>query len=321
MNFSEIVLFSILSIAPNQEILVNSEMPHDTQTTGSLAVTKDSGQNLVKCFQSPSTKGRVGRMSGLPLRRGVKKRKFSVPDNKGPQDQTEGEAEEHFGNQTTSHLEISKQSPSKCWELGHGEGDTEEQICTQTSADTSYTDLGKSEYNESLQAPTSGESDDTNPVQTKAKKRRSSSALKEQQKHVKECQTSSYMDENGLRDGADGQHENIQPNSDRQGEVGAANVGLPPWQADFNFEDVFKAIPTRGQRSVRRSLRNQSKIDPSGNSEGLAWLPHTSPDSIKEVRRRTRGRRLSAALLVQPPLPEETQDASLNELSIKGDAL
>ncbi|XP_056889648.1 cell division cycle-associated protein 2 isoform X10 [Takifugu flavidus] len=76
---------------------------------------------------------------------------------------------------------------------------------------------------------------------------------------------------------------------------GAASVDLAPWQSDFNLEDVFRPVATRGQRSVRRSLRNQSGRGQS--SAGLAWLPRTSPDSIREVRRRTRSRRLSAALL------------------------
>ncbi|CAL9708686.1 unnamed protein product [Knipowitschia caucasica] len=84
----------------------------------------------------------------------------------------------------------------------------------------------------------------------------------------------------------------------------AAAASLPPWHEEFNFEDVFKPVPTRGQRSVRRSLRNQSNLDPS-SSGGLAWLPHVSPESIKESRRRTRGRRLSATL--HAPALEVTQ--------------
>ncbi|XP_076007214.1 cell division cycle-associated protein 2 [Genypterus blacodes] len=69
---------------------------------------------------------------------------------------------------------------------------------------------------------------------------------------------------------------------------------LAPWQADFNFEDVFKPVATRGQRSgqrsVRRSLRNQNGAEQSDGTSGLAWLPWTSPESSKGSRRRTRGR-------------------------------
>lgn len=92
-------------------------------------------------------------------------------------------------------------------------------------------------------------------------------------------------------DQLDQQH--IQLSSSESPDKGrAASVDLAPWQSDFNLEDVFRPVATRGQRSVRRSLRNQS----GQSSAGLAWLPRTSPDSIREVRRRTRSRRLSAAL-------------------------
>lgn len=86
-----------------------------------------------------------------------------------------------------------------------------------------------------------------------------------------------------------------------QDEGAAAGADLAPWQADFNLEDVFKPVATRGQRSVRRSLRNQRSADSSSGSSsraGLAWLPRTSPESISGVSRRPRGRRLIAA----PPL-------------------
>ncbi|RVE68618.1 hypothetical protein OJAV_G00093610 [Oryzias javanicus] len=65
-----------------------------------------------------------------------------------------------------------------------------------------------------------------------------------------------------------------------QEEVGG-DADLAPWQADFNFEDVFKPVTTRGQRSVRRSLRNQSNVEGVGGA-GLAWVPHTSPESVRE---------------------------------------
>lgn len=100
------------------------------------------------------------------------------------------------------------------------------------------------------------------------------------------------------RDQKDQQH--VLPD-ERPDEGGNAGVDLAPWQSHFNLEDVFRPVTTRGQHSVRRSLRNQSGTE--HNSAGLAWLPRTSPDSIREVRRRTRGRRLSEA---PPSLSEET---------------
>ncbi|KAK6306196.1 hypothetical protein J4Q44_G00231210 [Coregonus suidteri] len=81
---------------------------------------------------------------------------------------------------------------------------------------------------------------------------------------------------------------------------------LPPWaQEEFSIDDVLRPLPRRGHRSVRRSLRNQSQsstLEDSGS--GLAWLPHTSPDSLRAVRRKTRGRRSSIQALLHPPLEE-----------------
>lgn len=79
---------------------------------------------------------------------------------------------------------------------------------------------------------------------------------------------------------------------------------LPPWaQEEFSIDDVLRPLPGRGHRSVRRSLRNQSQsstLEASGS--GLAWLPQTSPDSIRAIRRKTRGRRSSIQALLPPPL-------------------
>uniref|UniRef100_A0A3P9MQ56 PP1-binding domain-containing protein n=1 Tax=Oryzias latipes TaxID=8090 RepID=A0A3P9MQ56_ORYLA len=102
------------------------------------------------------------------------------------------------------------------------------------------------------------------------------------------------------------------PNSSGVQEEGAGvgEAGLAPWQADFNFEDVFKPVATRGQRSVRRSLRNQSKVEHGAGGAGLAWVPHTSPDAIRETRRRTGGRRRSGAPPIQPAPPEEAHNST-----------
>ncbi|KAM6930920.1 cell division cycle-associated protein 2 [Xenentodon cancila] len=309
--------------APNQGILISSTMVDDTQGMVGLSVTKGLENTSQDSVPSPSTtKRKVGRLSGSKVRRGLKKRKFSVPDIEGPQDLTGGEKEEPLENQTTSSLEVSKRSSSEHCESGAEEVNAE-QLCTQTSVDASCTDSGKSEDDENLQPPTTDsplpaeESGYSNMAQAKANRGRSSSALKELKNCAKECRTSCDTDENGHGDRADGQNENIQSIAGGKGEEGVANMDLAPWQDDFNFEDVFKPVATRGQRSVRRSLRNQSNTGHSSNGAGLAWLPRTSPDSIKETRRRTRGRRASAASLIQPVL-EDTQDASLNELKIQG---
>uniref|UniRef100_A0A3P8NMA7 PP1-binding domain-containing protein n=1 Tax=Astatotilapia calliptera TaxID=8154 RepID=A0A3P8NMA7_ASTCA len=124
------------------------------------------------------------------------------------------------------------------------------------------------------------------------------------------CTESEYpVSEERQGDRAASSQENIQSSSDSQEEGETAHVDLAPWQADFNFEDVFKPVCTRGQRSVRRSLRNQSNAENS-SSAGLTWLPRTSPESSKETRRRTRGRRLSAALPSQPKLTSNLHPSS-----------
>ncbi|XP_071014940.1 uncharacterized protein [Oncorhynchus clarkii lewisi] len=79
---------------------------------------------------------------------------------------------------------------------------------------------------------------------------------------------------------------------------------LPPWaQEEFSIDDVLRPLPSRGRRSVRRSLRNQSQSSTlEARGSGLAWLPQTSPDSIRAIRRKTRGRRSSIQALLPPPL-------------------
>lgn len=143
----------------------------------------------------------------------------------------------------------------------------------------------------SPRAPSAESSD--NERQRKVKRGRRSSANSLQQ-HTDAVCDAADMDQ------TDQQH-TLPSSSESRDEGGAAGVDLAPWQADFNLEDVFKPLATRGQRSVRRSLRNQSSTAQS--TAGLAWLPWTSPDNVREVRRKTRGRRLSAA---PPSLSEET---------------
>uniref|UniRef100_A0A096M6P7 Cell division cycle associated 2 n=1 Tax=Poecilia formosa TaxID=48698 RepID=A0A096M6P7_POEFO len=173
---------------------------------------------------------------------------------------------------------------------------TEQQLEVDVSQGTLST-LTKSEQREAdpeepsadiLCADSSEDSSKTEPAKKQTKQGRRSSALLEPHQA--------------------GEH---QPNCEGNGnqeEEGGPIVDLAPWQADFNFEDVFKPVATRRQRSVRRSLRNQ--VNSEHVTTGLAWVPHTSPESIKETRRRTRHRRLSATLPVQPPLPEEAQDSA-----------
>ncbi|XP_061763063.1 cell division cycle-associated protein 2 [Nerophis ophidion] len=83
------------------------------------------------------------------------------------------------------------------------------------------------------------------------------------------------------------------------GSSGPGEKDLAPWQADFNFEDVFKPVTTRGRSFVRRSLRNQTSKAEDGDDTGLAWLPRVSPESRRESGRRSMRRRCGITL----PLP------------------
>lgn len=141
------------------------------------------------------------------------------------------------------------------------------------------------------------------PVQKKRGRRSSALAaiLLEQQNRGAEPQT--VCDEaTRAAEPAANQRVNIPEESRLTGEV------LAPWQAEFNFEDVFKPVATRGQHTVRRSLRLRCDLERNsggGGGEGLAWLPYTFTKSSKQARRKTWGR-----WPVQPTLPEVTQDAS-----------
>lgn len=307
------VLSSFLPTAPDPETNLNPEMTMDSQTTGDPTVTstvENPSEDSITPSNSnkESTTGEDRGLSG-PSVNGLQKRKVSVADDfllsEETPDQTGGKTDEHCEDQTTANLEVSKETPQTHTVPEQGGVDTN--FNAQTSANTHCTDSdGKLECHGNLDAPTSdcphsGEGSNSTlklQAQRKAKRGRRSSAhrslLQEQGNQAEEHQGD--------------QQEIIMPSSDSQEEGGAASLNLAPWQADFNIEDVFKPVATRRQRSVRRSLRNQSNADHSSSSVGLAWLPQTPPDSSKEARRRTRGRRLSAAPPVQPSLPEETQD-------------
>ncbi|MEQ2171722.1 hypothetical protein GOODEAATRI_013657, partial [Goodea atripinnis] len=251
------------------------------------------------------------------VRRGQKKSKVSVDDCEELHEEL---PEKHFEVQSSLSLEVSQGTLSMHTKTEQCETDPEEPS-VQISADIPCTDSSNLEYDASLCASTSScttlgeESNSTEPPQKQVKRGRRSSALLEPL-HAEEHQPSCEVTGNGAEEQAD-----TQSSSDHQEDGGEPNVDLAPWQADFNFEDVFKHTATRGQRSVRRSLRNQANSEHRSISAGLAWVPHTSPDSVKETRRRTRQRRLSAALPVQPPLPEETQDSLMNELRAKEENL
>lgn len=315
--FPDVILSFFVPTVPDQETQLIPEMTDDNQVVSDLAVTDTLERASEITVPSPKlynkhTIRKSRSLSGLIVgRRGLKKRKVSVADsnllNEEPQDQTTGQTDELCEDQPTTSLEVSKHT-----ELEQGKLDTEKQ-CGQKSTKMSHTE-GYSQLHASLHAPTSvcpplaEQSSNTELAQRKAKRGKKNLVNGSiQQNHTEEHQINHDLEEKAQEDQAPVQQENIQPISDSQEERGAANAGLASWQADFNFEDVFKPVATRGQRSVRRSLRNQSNTKHNGDGAGLTWVTRTSPISSKEARRKSQGPQLRPALPVTS-LPAETQD-------------
>ncbi|PWA18503.1 hypothetical protein CCH79_00009862 [Gambusia affinis] len=266
--------------ATHQGYIINLQMPNVTLHREDCT----EGNFSIKSVSLPScSPRRDNRQPRITAKRGRKKRKVSVADCEVLLEEiTEQQLEVDVSQGTLSMLTLGEQR----------EADPEEPF-----ADILCTDSSKTEYDTSMLTPTSSyapldeDSSKAEPAKKQAKRGRRSSAL--------------------LEPHQPGEHQPDCQGNGNQEEEGGPNVDLPPWQGDFNFEDVFKPVATRGQRTVRRSLRNQANSEHI--STGLTWVPHISPETIKETRRRTRHRRLSAALPVQPALPEETQDSSSSQ--------
>ncbi|KAK2837666.1 hypothetical protein Q5P01_014878 [Channa striata] len=298
---------TICTVVPNHEA-------NDTQATEDCTVTNTLEGPSVESphCSKESTTGKSRRLSGPRVRgRGLTKRKVGVDNDlldEEPEDQSGGDAKKHCEDQTTTDETLSKHTEHQADSNG------------QTFAEPPSTDSDNtSECHTSLSAClTSGEEvSHTSKMpagpgrrQANRGRRRSvkSSLLQEQRDEEEDHRTSCAAKEKGQGDQEASQHESGS-SSDSQEDRGVANLQLAPWQADFDFEEVFRPVATRGQCSVRRSLRNQNNAaSSSSSSAGLAWMPRTSPDSSKEHRRRTLGRRLSAGLPFQPSFPRETED-------------
>ncbi|XP_077418702.1 cell division cycle-associated protein 2 isoform X2 [Vanacampus margaritifer] len=160
-----------------------------------------------------------------------------------------------------------------------------EKHCTITVADSTSTHTdAKSEWLVAVDGSTSEQTNTvtltTQPAQKVSRRRRRSVNLAEEQP---EQQVETQQ----------------KKSSDSAEEAAPANGGLASWQAEMNFEDVFKRAPSRGQRSVRRSLRNQSNTD---NDMGLAWVPQISPEKKKGTSMKTRSRKFSSTVLPTNPV-------------------
>lgn len=281
----------------------NGDQASEVATEDINAPNTLSAPGASVCFQEIGTgKRRVsGRRAG-----GKAIRVRKVISENDPLGQTGEKIDERCEGQTTVTLEDCKEILTTQTVL-ENLGDAAE-LCATISAESLCTDAdGKAECPAKLDSPTSawlpaGEQFKdawSLSAQRKVKRGRRS----QRSRPGEEDNTNHEAEDKGQREQAE-QHENTRSGSDGH-EAEAAHLGLAPWQDHFNFEDVFKPVVARGQRSVRRSLRNQSNPENGSGGAGLAWLPHTSPDSAKETRRRTRGRRLSGAPPAQPLVPEE----------------
>ncbi|XP_026178180.1 cell division cycle-associated protein 2 isoform X2 [Mastacembelus armatus] len=318
---------SINCTGPNQESHLNLEKLSGTQATDDFTLTnalETPAEDLVTfphlVKERVRITGKGSRLSGPSVKeRRTNRRKISVADSgllsQEPQDHTSAKTEEHCKDQTTPELEESNKMP---WESTVPEqGGVHVELNAQTSADTPSIDwnsTSESAAGLNVCPPLAKEPScimPAQPVQRKAKRGRrssvSSSVLQELGGEVEDHQMSHAAEGNGQGDQAASQHES-KSSTNSQVKEGLGQMDLAPWQADFNFEDVFKIVATRGQRSVRRSLRNKNTIADSSNSAGLTWLPLSSPESSRVTRRRTKGRQVGDALSVQSSLPVEAQD-------------
>ncbi|XP_029019520.1 cell division cycle-associated protein 2 isoform X3 [Betta splendens] len=297
----------------DQETCLNPEIVEATQAveehtvTNSLKHPQGSGTFSYSSKESTTRKGR--RLSGPTVTgRRLKKRNVSVSDcdvlNKEPQNQPGGDPEEPHNMQTTTTPKALNKIPleSAVPDKEGVEIEPNSQISTDPPSIASDSTLPRPCLlsGDELRYTLNEESAQEKQVRRSSK---NSPKLQEEGDKAAEQLVNCSVEENASGEEASSQIES-RSSSDNQEDETFTNVHLAPWQADFNFEDVFKPVSTRGQRSVRRSLRNQRNSGHSNNSAGLAWVPRVSPVSSKDPRRKTRGRRLSAALAVQPSLEE-----------------
>ncbi|XP_034004385.1 cell division cycle-associated protein 2 [Trematomus bernacchii] len=220
---------------------------------------------------------------------GPKKMKVSCADDFLLINQTEGTTEELREVEHTTNHEVSRETP-----VPEEEVDAEQNL--HTLAQTPCTDSeGKLENHGSVDAPNSGGgSHKTLAVQRKTSRgRRSSRNICVKMEQAEPLQT--LPDEE-----APEQEDNIRSSSDSQEEGAVAPLDLAPWEDYVYFEDVFKPVASRGRRSVRRSMRNQRGVKQDSSAGGMAWVPHTSPESLKESRRKNRGHGLRVPPLTPP---------------------
>ncbi|XP_068615364.1 cell division cycle-associated protein 2 [Brachionichthys hirsutus] len=310
------------SLSTNQS---PSPSPSCTASDCAINLNPETTNTATNIFEQPSLDSSEESTTGESRKRsrtqtgsrGQKKRKMRVSGGilpgKDTLDQAGGTMEEHRENHNTANLEASREAPPSHTLLEQGDADTKPNAHAESDGKLecpSSVDVPPPDSNNTVGLP-------SEPARRKAEKGRRSSVRQKRviqaellhtghEKEVKEQEVKEQEVKEQEVDAAS-QQEPVHSGADSREDGVAVGLDLAPWQADFNFEDVFKPVPTRGQRSVRRSLRNRCNADGGSKGAGLAWLPQTPPVDSKASRRKTQRRRLSSALDVQQSLPEETE--------------
>ncbi|XP_064792559.1 cell division cycle-associated protein 2-like [Oncorhynchus masou masou] len=319
---------------PSDRPSVDCQSPVGSTTTDSSGTGRAA--QIWRRWSGPTKTSRTKRQSVIRVGRG-KGRKVSVPVDNWLSEETEEQVKNFDTEQDpteTTQPEVLVSSPAKHTVPGNREGEPNTH-CTSDPVDTDQCTGTLPDAGRSGDSPARADADTTTPCPPPDED--STTVAPSEQKAVSHVEQS--PNKGGQRGAAQGpgrsrgrrssiyassvieeEEEASQPNGPQAVENDNHGSGmelgnvieqastsypdslLPPWaQKEFNIDDVLRPLPCRGHQSVRRSLRNQSS---TLEASGLAWLPHTSPDSISAVCRKTRPRRSSIQALLHPPLEE-----------------
>ncbi|XP_029534322.1 cell division cycle-associated protein 2 isoform X1 [Oncorhynchus nerka] len=316
---------------PSDGPSVDCQSPVGSTTTDSSGTGRAA--QIWRRWSGPTKTSRTKRQSVIRVGRG-KVRKVSVPVDNWLSEETEEQVKNFDTEQDpteTTQPEVLVSSPAKHTVPGNREGEPNTH-CTSDPVDTDQCTGTLPDAGRSGDSPARADTDTTTPCPSPDEV--STTVAPSEQKAVSHVEQS--PNKGGQRGAAQGpgrsrgrrssiyassvieEEQASQPNGPQAVENDNHGSGmelgdvieqastsypdslLPPWaQKEFNIDDVLRPLPYRGHQSVRRSLRNQSS---TLEASGLAWLPHTSPDSISAVCRKTRRRRSSIQALLHPPL-------------------
>ncbi|XP_035592230.1 uncharacterized protein LOC118358468 isoform X2 [Oncorhynchus keta] len=318
---------------PSDGPSVDYQSPVGSTTTDSSGTGRAA--QIWRRWSGPTKTSRTKRQSVIRVGRG-KGRKVSVPVDNWLSEETEEQVKNFDTEQDsteTTQPEVLVSSPAKHTAPGNREGEPNTH-CTSDPVDTDQCTGTLPDAGRSGDSPARADTDTTTPCPPPDEV--STTVAPSEQKAVSHVEQS--PNKGGQRGAAQGpgrsrgrrssiyassvieEEQASQPNGPQAVENDNHGSGmelgnvieqastsypdslLPPWaQKEFNIDDVLRPLPCRWHQSVRRSLKNQSS---TLEASGLAWLPHTSPDSISAVCRKTRRRRSSIQDLLHPPLEE-----------------